>query len=91
MTSLDWKLIKKKSKVMIFNGRGLKHDFLPEHQFHIGCDHIEVVDTYKYLGITSKPFGSLQFAVSELYDKASRAWFAISNVLYKYSVSKRSV
>ena len=26
----------------------------------------------------------MQFAVSELFDKASRAWFAISNVLYKY-------
>ena len=28
--------------------------------------------------------GSMQYAVSELYDKASRAWFAISDVLYKY-------
>ena len=26
----------------------------------------------------------MQYAVSELYDKASRAWFAISNMLYKY-------
>ena len=30
-----------------------------------------------------KPSGSMQYAVSELCDKASRAWFAISNVLYK--------
>ena len=69
---------------MIFNGRGLKLNAVPEHQFHIGCDQIEVVDSYQYLGIILKPSGSMQYAVSELFDKASRAWFAISNVLYKY-------
>ena len=74
----------KKSKVIIFNGRGLKLDSVPEHQFYIGADHIEVVDSYQYLGISLKPSGSMQYAISELYDKASRAWFAISNVLYKY-------
>ena len=82
--TLGLEVNQKKSKVMIFNGRGLKLDSVPQHQFHIGCDHIEVVDTYQYLGITLKPSGSLQYAVSELYDKASQAWFAISNVLYKY-------
>ena len=55
-----------------------------EHQFYIGSNQIEVVDSYQYLGIILKPSGSMQFAVSELCDKASRAWFAISNVLYKY-------
>ena len=69
---------------MIFNGRGIKLDTAPEHQFYIGTNHIEVVDSYQYLGINLKPSGSMQYAVSELYDKASRAWFAISNVLYKY-------
>ena len=44
---------------------------------------MEVVDTYQYLGINLKPSGSMQL-VSELFDKANRAWFAISNVLYKY-------
>jgi hypothetical protein len=43
-----------------------------------------VVDTYQYLGIILKPSDSMQYAVSELYDKASRAWFAIANMLYKY-------
>ena len=69
---------------MIFNGRGIKLDTAPENQFFIGSNHIEVVDSYQYLGINLKPSGSMQYAVSELYDKASRAWFAISNVLYKY-------
>ena len=58
---------------------------VPEHQFYVGSDPIEVVDSYQYLGINVKPSGSMQYAVSELYyDKASRAWFSISNVLYKY-------
>ena len=82
--SLGLEVNEKKSKVMIFNGRGLKLDTLPEHQFCIGNNQIEVVDCYQYLGISLKPSGSMQYAVSELYDKASRAWFAISNVLYKY-------
>ena len=69
---------------MLFNWRGLKLDTVPEHQFCIGDNQIEVVDCYQYLGISVKPSGSMQYAVSELYDKASRAWFAISIVLYKY-------
>ena len=36
------------------------------------------------LSIPLCSWSSMQYAVSELYDKASRAWFAISNVLYKY-------
>ena len=73
-----------KSKVMIFNGRGLKLDKHPDHQFYIGNIPVEVVDTYQYLGMKLKPSGSMQYAVSELNDKASRAWFSISNVLYKH-------
>ena len=73
-----------KTKIMVFNGRGMKLANLPEHTFFIGNRSVEVVDTYQYLGINLKPSGSMQFAVSELFDKASRAWFAISNVLYKY-------
>ena len=82
--ALGLEVNQKKSKVMIFNGRGLKLDTAEEHQFYIGSNHIEVVDTYQYLGMKLKPSGSMQYAVSELYDKATRAWFSISNVLYKY-------
>ena len=59
---------------MIFNGRGLKLSNLPEHQFYIGGNNIEVVDKYQYLGTNLKPSGS----------KASRAWYAIENALYKH-------
>ena len=45
---------------------------------------LEIVDQYQYLGIKFKPSGSFQFAVGELFDKANRAWFAISNVLYQH-------
>ena len=82
--SLGLEINQRKTKVLVFNGRGMKLANLPEHQFYIGNNSIEVVDTYQYLGINVKPSGSLQFAVSELFDKANRAWFAISNVLYKY-------
>ena len=82
--SLGLEVNQSKSKVMIFNARGLKLDKVPEHQFFIGNNHVEVVNTYQYLGINLKPSGSMQYAVSELADKASRAWFAISNVLYKH-------
>ena len=44
--SLGLEVNEKKSKVMIFNGRGLKLDTVPEHQFFIGSNHIEVVDSY---------------------------------------------
>ena len=81
---LGLEINQKKTKVMVFNGRGLKLADKPEHKFYIGSNPIEVVDTYQYLGINLKPSGSVQFAVGELFDKASRAWFAISNVLYKY-------
>ena len=82
--NLGLEMNQKKTKIMVFNARGLKLANLPEHNFCIGNRTIEVVDTYQYLGINLKPSGSLQFAVSELFDKASRAWYAISNVLYKH-------
>ena len=80
--SIGLQINESKTKVMIFNGQGRKLADSPNHLFLIGTDVIEVVDTYQYLGIKLKPSGSMQYAVSELFDKANRAWFAISNVLY---------
>ena len=82
--SLGLEVNQKKTKVMVFNGRGLKLANLRQHIFFIGNRTVEVVDNYQYLGINLKPSGSMKFAVSELFDKASRAWYAISNVLYKH-------
>ena len=71
----------KKTKVMIFNPRGIK---LPGFNFFVSGSPLEIVDNYQYLGIKLKTSGSLQFAASELLAKANRAWFAISNVLYQH-------
>ena len=71
----------KKTKIMIFNcgGRILKN-----FVFMAGESQIEIVDTYQYLGIKLRSSGSMQVATDELYAKASRAWFSISNVLYQH-------
>ena len=71
----------KKTKVMIFNQRGLK---LTNIVFHVDGSPLEVVDEYQYLGIKFKPSGTFQVAVGELFDKANRAWFSISNILYQH-------
>ena len=71
----------KKTKVMVFNARGLK---LTNNTFYVDQTPLEIVDTYQYLGIKFKPSGSFQFAMGELFAKANRAWFAISNVLYQH-------
>ena len=71
----------KMTKVMIFNGGAKKcKDFL----FSAGGSDIEIVDSYQYLGIKFKPSGTMKLATDELYTKTSRAWFAISNVLYQH-------
>ena len=80
-TDLGLELNTKKTKVIVFNSRGIK---LNNHSFYVGGFLLEVVDNYQYLGIKLKPSGSLQFAASELFDKASKAWFAISNILYQH-------
>jgi hypothetical protein len=80
-TKLGLEMNKKKTKVMIFNARGIK---MNDQTFTVGGYPIEIVDSYQYLGIKFKPSGSLHCAAGELFDKASRAWFAISNVLYQH-------
>ena len=80
-TDLGLELNTKKTKVIVFNSRGIK---LNNYSFYVGGFVLEVVDNYQYLGIKLKPSGSLQFAASELFDIASKAWFAISNILYQH-------
>ena len=71
----------KKTKVMIFNSRGIK---ITKYNFWVDSCPLEIVEEYQYLGIKFKPSGSFAFAVGELSDKANRAWFAISNILYQH-------
>ena len=54
------------------------------NKFYLGNNALEIADNYQYLGIKFKPSGSFQFAIGELFDKANKAWFAISNVLYQH-------
>ena len=66
---------------MIFNSGG---KILKNFVFMAGEEQIEIVDTYQYLGIKLKSSGSMKVATDELYAKANRAWFSISNVLYQH-------
>ena len=66
---------------MIFNKRGLTLDKI--FNFNINGQKVEVTDEYKYLGLKMRPSGSMQMAVQELNEKASRAWYGISHVIYK--------
>ena len=66
---------------MIFNSRGIK---ITKYNFWVDSCPLEIVEEYQYLGIKFKPSGSFAFAVGELSDKANRAWFAISNILYQH-------
>ena len=73
---------KSKTKVIIFNLRGLTLNGNPAHTFLLEGAKIKVVKEYQYLGIKLKPSGSFTFAAAELYTKATRAYFSISNILY---------
>ena len=79
--SLDLPINIKKTKVLIFNKQGIKLDKL--YNFTFNGQKLEITDEYQYLGLKLRPSGSMQAAVQELNDKASRAWFGISHVIYK--------
>ena len=78
--NLGLKVNNKKTQVMIFNKRGQKLD--NKYNFVLNGKKVEIVDEYQYLGLKFRPSGSMTMAVQELHDKASRAWFGISNVVY---------
>ena len=82
--SLGLSINTKKTKVMVFNQRGLTLDKDPNHSFTIGDFSLEVVNEYQYLGLKLKSSGTFNFAAEELYTKASHAYFSISNILYTH-------
>ena len=63
------------------NKRGLKLDKL--YEFTFDNKKLEIVDEYQYLGIKLRPSCSFTLATQELNDKASRAWFGISNIIFR--------
>ena len=44
---------------------------------------LKITEEYSYLGLKFKPSGSLTAASDELYSKALRAWYSISNIIYQ--------
>ena len=74
----------KKTKVLIFNKRGLGPSNFPKLSFTINGVPLEICDKYTYLGVLFKPSGSFIAAQAELYTKASKAWFSISNIIYQH-------
>ena len=78
--NLGLKVNLKKTQIIIFNKRGQKLD--NKYNFVLNEKKVEIVDEYQYLGLKLRPSGSMTMAVQELHDKASRAWFGISNVVY---------
>jgi exonuclease III len=72
-----------KTKVMIFNKRGLKPQHLPQCEFTAEGRLLEVAEQYTYLGAVYIPSGAVYAAIDALTAKCSRAWFSISNILYE--------
>ena len=66
---------------MIMNKKGLILD--KKYQFTLNGSNLEINNEYQYLGIKLRPSGSFTLATQELHDKASRAWFGISNIVFK--------
>ena len=68
-----WRLIinTNKSKLLIINNTKTTPDF------EIYGNKLEIVDSYKYLGITVHKSGSLKPAAEELHRKASRAYYSL--------------
>ena len=80
--SLDLPINIKKTKIMIFNKRGLT--LSDKFSFTLCGEKLEITNEYQYLGLKLRPSGSMQTAVQELHDKATRAWFGISHIIYKH-------
>ena len=78
---LSLKINIKKTAIFIFNKRGLT--IANKLEFRLNGQKVRIVDEYQYLGLKLKPSGSMGVAVQELRDKASRAWFGISNTVAK--------
>ena len=80
-TDLGLQINIKKTKIIVFNKRGI--NLGKKFNFYLNGARLEVTDNYQYLGIKLRPSGSLKMSTEELHDKASRAWFGISNIIHK--------
>ena len=70
-------------KVLVFNSGGFGPTKFKQLKFYINGQHLEMTDSYTYLGLIFKPSGSVTFAASELLAKAKRAYFSMNNIFYE--------
>ena len=72
-----------KSKVNYFRQLGLiafkRHAIM--NFISLEPTKLEITNQYQYLGVKLRSSGSLKLSTEELKDKASRAWFGISNTI----------
>ena len=73
-----------KSQVMVFNVRSVLLDKDADHVFSAGGQNLKVVREYNYLGIKLTPSGVASHGATELFLKARRSWFSMSNLVYKH-------
>ena len=70
-------------EVVVFNVRGLGPKNISNINFTIGGCPLEMFEGYTYLGLVFRPSDSCLTAQSELYTKATKAWFGISHIIYQ--------
>ena len=66
-----------KTKVVIFNKGGMK---ITRYKFYLDQNDIEIVQSYCYLGKVFSSCGTFSRAVKAVYDKASKALFAMKKI-----------
>ena len=81
---MDWGLSinTKKTKIMIFQKRN-RDDHCT---FHFGNKPLEIVQLYKYLGITFQQNGRFKHAMEDLKNRSNKAMFKLSSILENASV-----
>ena len=71
-----WKLQinSEKTKVLVFSNRKIKKE---NYNFKLGEDTLEIVDTFKYLGIQFSYNGKFTYAIKDLCSMAERAMYSL--------------
>jgi hypothetical protein len=67
-----------KTKIMIFRPSGR----IPKYTFNIDGKTVEIVTSYKYLGITISSNGSFKQGIIELIHKAQKAWYSLRTKIH---------
>lgn len=78
----------KKSGLVIFNKKSLKNN---NEFITMGRSQLDTVESYTYLGLNLHMSGSLNYAVSDLYNKALRALNALKRYLDRSVISFKAM